>query len=105
MKDDLKYESNPKHRDPCQPGQRGSVCPKEIWSLAPKLLAGSELVDRTRYAVHEGKAFAAKQHQPDCWHGYPIGWEEVPNELKYRWKKDGLVSKRQLKKYKESHDE
>ena len=35
----MKYESNPKHREPWQRGKRGGLCPKNVWHLADQLLA------------------------------------------------------------------
>ena len=44
----------------------------------------SEQVGRERFVFHEGKAYCAKEHRADVWHGYPVGWIEVPAELRNR---------------------
>ena len=34
------------------------------------------------------------------WHGYPIGWKEVPSSLRTRWqKREKRVSKREIDRY------
>ena len=94
----MKYESNRKHSEPWQRGRRGSLCPKEVRGIAAKLLVGSELVETKRYAVHDGKAYCAQEGPPSIWHGYPIGWKEVPPKLRGRWRKQRRVSNRDIKK-------
>ena len=79
------YESNPKHKEPWQPGARGSFCPVALHPLAQKLLDESELMNNKRYAVHEGKAYCAQEHAEDRWHGYPVLWREVPEVTKRKW--------------------
>jgi hypothetical protein len=99
----MEYESNPKYTEPWQIGKKGSICEREVRPHAARLLAESRLCGEKRYAVFEGKAFCAQQHGPDVWHGYPIGWAEVPAKLALEFQKAGLVSKRDRKKYKETH--
>jgi len=92
----LIYESNPKHSEPWQTGKRGSLCEAEARPLAPALLSGSVLWEGKRYAVHDGRAYCAQEHLPNRWHGYPIGWRDVPAKLRTQWVKEGRVKKRQL---------
>jgi hypothetical protein len=99
----VEYESNPKHSEPWQIGRKGSICERAVRPHAARLLDESVLIGDKRYAVFEGKAFCAQEHSPDRWHGYPVGWAEVPAKLALQWQKDGLVSKRDRKKYKEGH--
>ncbi len=101
--DKLVYESNPKHSDPWQPGKKGSLCETEVRPLAKELLEKSVLLDGKRYAVHAGKAYCAQQHRPNCWHGYPVGWVEVPTKLVRRWIRDDKLKKRDRKKHWETH--
>lgn len=96
---ELVYESNPKHREPWQRGEKGSLCDKTVWPLATQLLQESVLVGRMRYAVHDGKAYCAKEHRPGRWHGHPVGWKEVPPRLRTLWTKQQRVSKRQIDTY------
>lgn len=100
---DLIYESNPKHSEPWQVGKKGSLCDAEIRPLALELLQGSVLWEDKRYAVHEGRAYCAQQHLPDRWHGFPVGWVEVPPKLVRDWIKEGRLRNHDRKKYWESH--
>ena len=93
----MEYESNPKHSEPWQRGRRGSLCPEEVRGIAAELLAGAELVEARRYAVFGGKTFCAQEHRPSVWHGYPVGWKEVPPELRGRWRRQGRVRNRDIK--------
>ena len=93
----MAYESNPKHSEPWQRGRRGSLCPEEVRGIAADLLAGSEPVEARRYAVFGGKEFCAQEHRPGVWHGYPVGWKEVPPELRGRWRRQGRVRNRDIK--------
>ena len=94
----MEYKSNQKHSEPWQRGRRGSLCPKEVRGIAAELLDGSELVETRRYAIHDGKAYCAQEDRPGIWHGYPVGWKEVPHHLRLRWRRQRLVSNRDIKK-------
>jgi hypothetical protein len=97
----LRYVPNPKHKEPWQRGRRGSVCPETISEEeAQQLLAGSELIGQKRYAVHEGRAYCAQDDGIGGWHGYPVGWKEVPSRLRTRWeKREKRVKKRDIDRY------
>jgi len=97
------YESNPKHRNPWQIGKKGSLCEAEVRPLASQLLEESVLWEGKRYAIHQGKAYCAQEHEPNRWHGYPIGWLEVPSKLTLQWIREQRLSKRERKKYWETH--
>jgi hypothetical protein len=97
------YESNPKHRDPWQIGKKGSLCETEVRPLASQLLEESVLWEGKRYAIYQGKAYCAQEHEPNRWHGYPIGWLEVPSKLTLQWIREQRLSKRERKKYWETH--
>ena len=96
----LEYESNPKHKEPWQPGRRGSLCPPETRGIAAQLLRESELAGTRRYAVYEAKAYCAMQHEDDVWHGYPIAWEEVPRSIIDKWINAGRIKKSDVRKSK-----
>ena len=94
----MRYESSPKHKEPWQRGRRGVLCPREIDAeRARQLLADSEPVGDVRYAVHGGRAYCARQHGPDLWHGYPVGWIRVPERLRRRWMDEGRVRRRDIR--------
>jgi hypothetical protein len=93
------YEGNPKHKLPWQRGQRGSLCPPVD---AQVLLDSSETsADRPgqRFATDGRTAFCGKQHAPSRWHGYPIGWKEVPAALRQRWLNEGKVRRSDVRTY------
>jgi hypothetical protein len=99
----VQYESNPKHSEPWQAGRKGSLCPKNLKPLALELLMESDQVGRERFVFHEGKAYCAKEHRADVWHGYPVGWIEVPAELRNRWKRAGSITKKDINRFWEGH--
>ena len=96
----MQYESNDKHKVPWQRGRRGSLCPAEITpALAQQLLTASEPVGNARYATHAGIAYCARCHGEDRWHGYPVGWVEVPESVRRRWKREGRVSAHDIRQH------
>ena len=96
--EELRYDSNRKHSEPWQRGRRGSLCSKEVRPVAAELLRSSEVDGSKRYAVHQGKAYCAQEHR-EGWHGYPVGWVEVPERLRRMWQASGEVSKRDIRRY------
>ena len=96
----VRYEGIAKHKQPWQCGRRGSLCPAAIdLETARRLLSNSEAVGAKRYAVHEGRAYCAREHGADAWHGYPVGWREVPENLRRAWRKEGRLRRRDVKKH------
>ena len=94
----MRYESNPKHSDPWQPGRRGARCPANVTAeVAERLLQASVLVGSKRYAVLEGQAFCAQEHACGIWHGYPVGWKHVPHEVRSRWRRERAVQRRAIR--------
>lgn len=94
------YECNPKHKPPWQRGRRGSLCPESVdLEMAQALLSASQPVEGKRYAVHEGRAYCAQMHGADAWHGYPVGWREVPESLRRKWREDGCLQRRDMQKH------
>jgi len=100
VKAGLVYESNPRHKAPWQAGRRGSLCPREITvEQAQDLLNTSILHGRKRYtADRQGRPFCARAHEPakGRWHGYPVGWKEVPVQVQRLLLEKGLVTARQI---------
>ena len=99
---ELIYQCNAKHKEPWQCGRTGTLCPR--WSsLNPQELLenDSTLINKKRYAVHNGIAFVAQMHYQndtcEYWHGYPEGWEHVPPNLRRIWTQNNKVTKRQIK--------
>jgi len=67
--------------------------------LAAGLLEKSELVGKKRFAFQDGRPYCAQQHGDDLWHGYPVSWKEVPAELRNKWKRAKLITKREIDRY------
>ena len=94
------YECNPKHKEPWQRGRKGSLCPRDITQdQAQRLLEESVSEGKKRYAVHDGKAYCAQGHLNECWHGYPVGWREVPDFIRNDFMDRGRVTRREIKTY------
>ena len=98
---ELVYEKNDKHKLPWQPGRRGSLCPKNLpLGFAQKLLGEeSVLYNGSRWAVSSGRAFKAQPHLNGKWHGWPVGWMEVPQSLRERWRKEKKLRNRDERRY------
>ena len=97
----LTYFPNPKYKLPWQPGRKGALCPDWSHDLAQTLLTGSEAHPgkKARYATHGGLAFAAYPDGQGKWHGYPVGWNEVPEKIRHKWLKDKVISRSDVRKY------
>jgi len=95
----MTYEGNPKHKEPWQPGRRGSLCPRSVDArVAQQLLEESVPVGSARYAIWQGQPFCAREHGPGLWHGYPVGWHEVPPAVRNDWIQSGLVTRSQIRR-------
>lgn len=64
-----------------------------------KLLTESVEYNGSRWAVRDGRAYKAHQHAKNRWHGWPVGWVEVPATLRIRWQRENLIRKQHLKRY------
>ena len=93
------YEGNPKHKDPWQPGRKGTLCPKELIDAAQQLLERSVVDGKTRFSTDGERAFQAHEHAPDLWHGHPVGWVEVPEKLRRTWVESKVVTRAMVKRY------
>lgn len=125
MAPDLVYRGSPKHKNRPATGRKGTLCPEwshtagavrlqndmeaHVWSAtaARNLLAESELDplgSRKRYATRSGVAFAGHDTKDGTWHGYPVPWNDVPSELKDRWRAEGRVTRKDLRRYSDRLD-
>jgi hypothetical protein len=114
------YRGSLKHKERPARGRKGTLCPEwthstttgglstdvnsHPWHLteAHRLLQLSEACSEgsgRRFATSRGIAFVAVRTNDGTWHGYPVPWQKVPAELKYRWQEQGLVTKRDLNRY------
>ena len=94
------YEPNDKHKKPWQRGRRGSLCPPDISpDDAERMLASSIRSNRKRFATDGVRAYCAQEHSEGRWHGYPVGWEEVPPRVRRELVEHGSVDRRDVKRY------
>ena len=96
----LKYEPNRKHKEPWQPGARGSLCPSD--ADGPALLVDSAVDPNhpgKRYATDGKLAYCGHEHSPGCWHGFPVEWRKVPQKLRDEWLAQRRVTKRSVKEH------
>ncbi len=69
----MRYEPNPKHKEPWQRGARGSLCRPDASGRA--LLAASEPdPDHAgkRFATDCRHAYCGHEQSPGRWHGFPV---------------------------------
>lgn len=113
------YRGSPKHKDRPATGRKGTLCPEwthttEAGGLgnditghdwrkteAHRLFEASEACPEgssRKFATSRGIAFAAVSSQDGTWHGYPVPWQEVPAELKDRWRDEGKVRRSELRR-------
>ena len=100
----MRYEPNPKHKEPRQHGHKGTLCPpKSELSLleAARLLREAEAIDHKRYNFHNGKAYCARTHGEDLSHRYPVPSSEVPYCIRKKWRESGQVTRREMKEGRE----
>lgn len=96
----MRYKSNSKHKEPWQRGRRGTLCPRDVdRTIAEQLLAGSDPEGGKRYAAHAGRAYCAQHDGHNVWHGYPVGWKEVPEKLRRKWLREGRMQRRDIRKH------
>lgn len=94
------YEPNDKHKKPWQRGKRGSLCPPHVTrEEAQDMLARSVAYGTRRFATDGVRPYCAQQHTEDRWHGYPVGWEEVPPTVRAELMSQGGVSRRHIRQH------
>jgi hypothetical protein len=96
----MKYEANPKHKEPWQRGAKGSLCPPD--ADGPGLLAASDADPNhpgKRYATDGYRAYCGHEHSPECWHGFPIEWRKVPAVIRNAWLSERRVSSRSVRRF------
>lgn len=96
-----RYEPNPKHKDPWQPGRKGSLCPRG--TDGPGLFAAAlrdPENEHLRWATDGKNFFAARSSRhldasgALSWHGYPVAHLDIPVEVMRAWVASGAVSRR-----------
>src|SRR6185295_13046234 len=97
------YESNPKHLAPWQRGRKGSLCTLDDAAQAPQLLGRGILDGKKIYATDGRRAFAGEEHSPGRWHGWPVGWKEVPQRVRHQLQKNCRVKRSDVRKHWHDH--
>jgi hypothetical protein len=52
-----------------------------------------------RFATDGRSAFCGVQHSPGRWHGFPVGWKEVPGALRQKWLNEGRIRRSDVRTY------
>lgn len=52
-----------------------------------------------RFGTDGERAFSAQEHAPGQWHGYPVGWEEVPPPLREAFRTQRGISRRAQRRF------
>ncbi len=72
-------------------------------SVAQEILDSAEPVGNSLQATHEGVGYVARKtgttEDGEIWHGYPEAWDKMDLKLKKKWKKQGLVKGKDMRKY------
>ena len=96
-----RYVSNPRHKQPWQPGARGTLCPPGV-SGAELFATATADVTRPgkRYGTDGERAYCAHPNvknpgegQEVVWHGFPVPWSAVPVVIQLKWVDEGLITK------------
>ena len=119
MKAPSLYRGSLKHKNRPAAGRKGTLCPEWTHALSNSGFNGdpfqhewnetiaNQLFDQSksdpatekRYATSRGIAFVAQPTADGTWHGYPEPWNRVPAEIKDIWLSEGLVTRRDIKRY------
>lgn len=113
------YRGSQKHKNRPTEGLKGTLCPEwthatptggyrhdpyehrwdetEAHRLFERAVLGAN--GRRRFATAAGIAFEAKPTEDGTWHGYPVPWESVPADIANKWIDEGVVTRRQIKKF------
>ncbi len=113
------YRGSQKHKNRPTGGLKGTLCPEwthatltggyghdpyehrwyetEAHRLFECAVLGAN--GQRRFATAKGIAFEAKPTADGTWHGYPVPWEAVPEDITRKWIADGAVTARQIRKF------
>ncbi len=99
----MRYEANEKHHRPFQPGRSGSIWPSDMTAEEKARLLAESSADpnggRKRYATDGQRAFCAAPHAEGEYHGWPVGWKEVPESLRRTFRAERQVTRRAIQLY------
>ena len=96
------YKPSNKHCEPITAERPGVKCPGWSVAIAQRLLDASVLMGDKRVATHSGMAFVAQvtNSTGDVWHGYPEAWDKIDVKIKRGWQEAGVVTNRDLRRWK-----
>lgn len=93
------YKASGKHCEPITAEKPGLKCPRWSKDIAQELLDESEPWGEKRIATRDGVAFVAQDTRDGTWHGYPEAWDNIDQSIKMRWKREGKIKKKHLRRY------
>lgn len=70
---------------------------------AQGMLDESIVYGQRRYAVRNERAYSGAEHRLGHWHGWPVGWKEVPPAIFTQFQEQGKVSKRSRRQFWDGH--
>lgn len=112
---DLRYRGSIKHKRWRPGGGFGTLCPRWTHKTSSRGFAGnpnrhpwkqtqahamlteSVLEGGRRYATREGIAFVAVPSGDGTWHGYPVPWQDVPQQVRDAFVNEDRVTRRQTR--------
>ena len=71
------------------------------WRIAARIRPAER--DGTRRMAR--RAFCAYAHDAEKCHGFPVGWKEVPEQLRRDWRVTGVVKHADVRRFWESSEE
>lgn len=96
----VRYEGNPKHKNPWQRGRRGSLCPREIGLEQAQILLDYSDSEpnrpHVRFALDGSQPYCARPHGDDVWHGFPVRWREVPVSVRKKWLTENRITQQAM---------
>jgi hypothetical protein len=113
------YRGSQKHKNRPVAERKGTLCPEwthqsadggygsdpfaHSWSTTQAHTLFQQAVQpagsKRRFATANGIAFEAKPTGDGTWHGFPIPWEAVPEEVLRQWLASEKVTRRQVRKH------
>jgi hypothetical protein len=114
------YRGSEKHKNRPAEGAKGTLCPEwthstpdrglgndpfnHVWAQTEAHQLFENAVphpdgEERCYATFRAIAFEAKPSNDGCWHGYPIPWDSVPNDIVDMWLDNGLIRNRDIKRH------
>jgi hypothetical protein len=100
------YVASPRHKQPWQPGARGTLCPAGVDGVELfRTATANPNNPRKRYNTDGEQAYCAHpsvknlddDEQDVMWHGFPIEWRAVPPAVQRIWIEEGRITKLRMR--------